>query len=313
MPNYYDHFGAATPFTASGVNTELDKLDAQIKTNADDIVVLQSATFDPLSIIPQARLSLSSSLPVSTADVTAATSVYLHPFAGTTVPLYDGADWQARALSSAVSIAIPSTTSTVYDVFAYWNTSVIALEVVAWSTATARATALTTQNGINVKTGDATRRYMGTFRTTTVSGQSEDSVTKRFLWNMYNRRSRSLGKADVTASWVYSTATWRQANATSTNRVEVVLGLNEAYVDVSVFVLSVCTAALCYVGVGLDTTTANSAQLAIPSAANFAPSNAHYKGYPGVGYHALNWVEIGGSSGTTTFYGPAGMTGQVAA
>lgn len=37
MPNYYDHFAAANPFTTSGVNLELDKLDAQLKIASETI------------------------------------------------------------------------------------------------------------------------------------------------------------------------------------------------------------------------------------------------------------------------------------
>ena len=314
MPNYYDHFGAANPFTASGINLELDKLDAQIYANAGDIAILEgdvaAISVDPSVYAPQARLSLSSSLPVSTADVTAATAVYLHPYNGQTVAIYDGSEWVGRTLSAAVNIAIPASTATVYDVFAYWTGAAIALEVVAWSTATARATALATQNGIYVKSGDATRRYMGTFRTTTVSGQSEDSVTKRYLWNMYNRRSRALQLEDATASWVYSVASWRQVRATSTNKVELVIGLSEDPVELTAMESAVSTG-LAYTGIGVDTTTASSAGVNNASVTHYSMATARYRGFPGIGYHALNWIEFGGTS--TTFYGPSGISGQVMA
>ncbi|MEQ9027573.1 MAG: hypothetical protein RLP44_02560 [Aggregatilineales bacterium] len=305
--HYTDSYATDEAIDAANLNLRRGALDEAIYNNA---VAIAASGFNPASLTPQARLSLSSTLAVTTADVTAATTLYLHPFRGSFVPIYDGANWQARALSAAVSIAIPATTSTVYDVYAYWTGAAIALELVAWSSGTARATALTTQDGINVKTGDTTRRYMGTIRTTTVSGQCEDSLTSRFLWNMYNRHPRALERQDSTASWVYTIATYRQANANTANRVQVVLGLSEDIVDVEVMIPSVSTA-FNAVGVGLDSTTVNSAGLQTNSATHFCVVTARYKNFPGIGYHALNWIELGGSSGTTTWFGPGGISGTV--
>ena len=308
MPNFYDHFSASSPFTASQINLELDKLDAQIKTNEDDVAAI---SFNPAVLPAQCRLSLSSSLPVTVSNVTAAATLYLHPFGGQTLPLYDGANWVVRTLASTVNLSIPATTSTVYDVFAYWNGSAIVLEAVAWSSATARATALTTQDGINVKTGETTKRYVGSFRTTAVSGQCEDSVTKRYLWNMYNRKARALEIQDATANWVYTTATWHQTRATTSNKVELVIGLSEDIVELEAIETATSTTGFAFTGVGVDSTTVNSAEVATASVTHFSPATARYKGFPGVGYHALNWLEIGGGAGTTTWYGPGGMSGAV--
>lgn len=45
MPNYYDHFGAANELTANGLNTEMDKLDAEINTlNAGNFTSLSPTT-----------------------------------------------------------------------------------------------------------------------------------------------------------------------------------------------------------------------------------------------------------------------------
>lgn len=55
-----------------------------------------------------------------------------------------------------------------------------------------RATALTTQNGRLVKTGDATRLYLGTGCTGPTSGQTEDSAARRLLANFYNAVDRAL-------------------------------------------------------------------------------------------------------------------------
>ena len=50
---------------------------------------------------------------------------------------------------------------------------------------TTRATALVYQDGILVRTGATTRRYLGTVRTDG-STQFEDTATQRFVWNLQN-------------------------------------------------------------------------------------------------------------------------------
>lgn len=322
--NYHTPIANGAAANAATFNAPLSSIDTQVTANAAAIStnttniatnvsdIASALALLALGLTPQARLSLSSSLPVSTSDVTAATSVYLHPFNGNYVPIYDGSKWVVRTLSTAINIAVPANTSTVYDVFVYWTGSALALNLEAWSSATARNVALTLQDGVYVKTGATGYRYVGTFRTTTVSGQTEDSKTKRFLWNAYNRHPRSLEIQDATASWVYTTSTYRQARATATNQVEVVIGLSEDIVDLAVIVAAVATS-LSYAGIGVDSTTVNSAGLLTPSVTHFSAATARYKGFPGIGYHALNWLEYGGGSGTTTWYGTAGMSGQVMA
>src|SRR6185295_16261184 len=139
------------------------------------------------------------------------------------IALYDGsAGWNVRTFSE-LTLAVPATTSQMYDVFIFDNAGTPAIEALAWTNDTTRATALVLQDGILSKTGALTRRYVGSFRTTTVSGQTEDSATKRFLWNYYNRVTKSLMKQG-SSNWTYTTATWRQANADTANQVETIHG-----------------------------------------------------------------------------------------
>ena len=86
-----------------------------------------------------------------------------------------GSLWtEELSVTSPISIAVPSTTSTVYDVFVYDSSGTSTLELTAWTNLTTRATALAYQNGVLCKTEGAlvTRRYLGSFRTTGVSGQT---------------------------------------------------------------------------------------------------------------------------------------------
>lgn len=66
-------------------------------------------------------------------------------------------------------------------------------------------------------------------------------------------------------------------------------------------------------GIGIDSTSVNSAQLSgvnvVTSLVN--ASGAEYVGTPGLGYHYAAWLEWSTASGTTTWYGDAGIAGNV--
>lgn len=273
---------------------------------------------------PCGRLTLTSGTPVTTSNVTAATTVYYTPAGSCNgIDLYDGTVWRPYAFAE-LSIAVPATTNTNYDVFAYDNAGVVALELTAWTNDTTRATALALQNGVYTKTGALTRRYLGTFRTTAVSGQTEDSVTKRLVWNNDNRVPRQLFVADSASTWTYSTATWRQANANTANKFEVVVGVSGAAVQATVRVtvrnnnVGTTTA----VGIGIDSTSAPVSQLIYANNQTSAvdiymPNSAEWVGYPGAGYHTIVWLEFSQAVGVTTWAGTnadfsrSGMVGVI--
>jgi hypothetical protein len=96
-----------------------------------------------------------------------------------------------------------------------------------------RTTALAVQDGIYVKSGDPTRKYLGTFRTTGENNLTIDNRTKRFVWNYYNRCARSILKIEQTNTWTYGTSTWRAMNNRADNRLEFVTGMAEDTVTVS--------------------------------------------------------------------------------
>lgn len=182
-------------------------------------------------------------------------------------------------------------------------------ELLAWTSDTARATALTTQNGIYVKTGALDRRYLGTFRTTSTT-TTEDSNAKRFVWNMYNRERRKLRVTDATNSWNYTTATLRQANNSTANQVEVVIGVAGQTVDLLASALSL-NASVCnrFTGIGVNSTTVNSADCigiaGLDSGAQ-CQGTAKMKHYPAVGYSYYAWLEASSAVGTSTWTGDNG-------
>lgn len=174
------------------------------------------------------RLTLTSGTPVTASDVTAAANVYVTPYKGNSVSLYMGGKWRIFTFSQITISLASKAADTNYDIFLYTDGVSVLAELVAWSTATARATALVFQDGVYCKSGDLNKRYIGTIRTTATIGQCEDSVTKRFVWNYYNRINRRLYRYTYN-SHTYSTNSWRVWNgeAASSHRLEVVIGLTE--------------------------------------------------------------------------------------
>lgn len=257
------------------------------------------------------RLTLTSVTPVTTSDVTAATTIYMTPYKGNKVALYDGTNWHVRT-SAEMSIAVPATTSTMYDLFCYDNAGTATLELLAWTNDTTRATALVLQNGVLCKTGALTRRYVGSFRTTGVSGQTEDSFANRFVWNYYNRVPRTMRRFETTASWNYSTTgVARQANGSTSNQLNFIVGWSEDEVtaNLTATVKSTLAGDVVSAWIGLDSTTA------VPTGTSYSapyiPVNAYviglvcvYRGFPGVGKHFLSWIEDPAVvTGTVTWFG----------
>ncbi|KKK88542.1 hypothetical protein LCGC14_2742120, partial [marine sediment metagenome] len=159
---------------------------------------------------PGGRLTLTTAVPVTTSNVSAATTVYYTPYVHNIIMLYSGTAWEAIEFTE-VSIAVPSTTVTPFDVFGLSSGGSLVIETLDWTNDTTRATALAYQDGRLVKSGSATRLYLGTGRTTGVSGQTEDSISKRFHWNYYNRVPRQLKLIEVT-NHTYATNTVRPWN-----------------------------------------------------------------------------------------------------
>lgn len=268
------------------------------------------------------RLTLTTGVPVTTSDVSTATTIYCTPYKGNRIALYDGTNWLLRS-SSEFSLALGTLTAdTNYDVFCYDNAGTPTLEFTAWTNSTTRATALAYQDGVLVKSGTVTRRYLGTFRTISTT-QTCDTNKRRLLYNYYNRVQRPFSyQQSAVATWDYTTSTWRQANASSDNQVDAVQGVAETPVNVKTYCAARNTSAGCIVatGVGVDSTSAPSS---IFSGTHTSAANAssvawsEYNGIPAAGYHYFAWLEYSQAAGTTTWLGAAnavilgGMSGHV--
>jgi len=327
--------GDLTP-VSSFINTLLDDVDAAsarttlgAMASVNGVATTGTVAADPtaalgiankkyidnhLNMIQDFRLSLTTGLPVTTADVTGAGTLYAVPYNGNRIALYDGTNWVVLS-AAQFSLALVVTAGKPYDVFVYNNAGVPTLETLVWTNDTTRATALVSQDGVWVKSGAVTRRYVGTIYASGTN-TTEDSAAKRYVWNYNHRVRRAMAAApETTNSWTYTTATWRQANANAANQLDAVIGIAEDAVEVQA-VSSVGNSTNAVIalgtGVGLDSTSVNSAQVSagaqVGSAGSTGAVIGRYVGVPGAGRHTFVWLEISQATGTTTWYGDNGTS-----
>lgn len=316
--------------SSNNVACDLGLIPAVLNTGTDWCNICSAGSTTGNAVITpgvfEGRITLSPTEAVSLTDITgvSATTLYLLPFNGSSIALYDGTAWvEERIPAVGISTPILATTNTMYDVFVYNNSGVLTLELIAWANDANRSVALSVQDGVWVKTGAAGHRYVGNMRTGTVSGQSEDSLLRRFVWNNYNRRERKLLVLEPADTWTYSTATYRPWNNNTANRVEFIRGLADSAVNLRFSGL--CNTAINggtpTLSIGLDSTTTSSAEIKTPMGLSLSGTSlagsvstvaqAEYRDNPPAGYHYLQALEYVTGSALVNFRGDAGNTATI--
>lgn len=244
------------------------------------------------------RLTLESGVPISSSDQTAKTTLYLTPYNGNRIAVYNGTKWKFYSFTER-SLAVPSTTNTNYDIFIYDDAGTLTLEAVAWTNDTTRATALTTQDGVYVKSGATSRRWLGTIRTTATSGQCEDSAAKRFVYNYYNQAPRYLRSTDSSDRTTTST-TFSQVGSVE---FSVVLGQAQSMRVIGGSIMAQnAGGVLSILSIGYDSSTANGTN-AVSASNYFAQSEASKMAtlgnYISLGKHTFYLIFRTSSAGNT--------------
>jgi hypothetical protein len=274
-------------------------------------------------VTPGGRVTLTTGVAVTTADVTAATTVYFTPDVSDTVELYDGASWnkhQFAEMSQATSDTTKSPAAVAasknYDVFV-WNDAgtLRATRGPAWTSDTARGSGAATSelelfegrlvNKVAITNGPGVRKgvYVGSIRSDG-SSQINDSYALRHCWNAYNRRRRA-GRNNFTADRATASTTYVELN--SEIRCAYLVGLDDAsilYHSQGSNTLG-NSAHACFSAVGFDGTTFQPGS----ETRNCVSGTNAWGGYSlsasaigiGIGSHyatLLGHVSSGGSTGT---------------
>lgn len=256
------------------------------------------------------RLTLTTGSPFPSGDVSSATNIYYSPYVSNKIALYDSTNtrWQLHTFSE-VTLALGTLISgRNYDVFLYDNAGTKTMEAVAWTSDSARTTAIVQQDGVYVKSGTPARRYVGTFRTTSTT-TTEDSVTKRFLWNMYNRETEILftnpgyNNNAATTSYTLTGTSVTALNGGTGSKTEMVCGLRTV-VHMSVkFAAALSASAGVVVGIAIDqTTNPNGPTVGAAASADPRGVSAVKTALLEAGYHAFNLVGKNNLSATSTIY-----------
>jgi hypothetical protein len=201
----------STPLVVGSGGTGLSAAGSSGNVLTSDGSVWASSTpaagFEPLNIC-EGRLTLTSATPITSADVSGATTLYWTPYKGNKVALYDGSSWSVSTFTQRSISVSGLTASKPYDVWVYDNSGTITLELLVWTNDTTRATAIVLQDGVWCKTGALTRRYLGTLYVDSGGGAVTSTLAVRHLWNYYHRTPLPMFRMDTTNSWTYTTATW---------------------------------------------------------------------------------------------------------
>jgi hypothetical protein len=277
----------------------------------------------PATVIPPpcGRLTLTSGVPVTTADVSGST-IYYTPYLCNSLTIWDGTKY-VRNTFAETSLALGSMVANrPYDIFGFLIGSTLVLEAIAWTNNTTRASAITISEGMWLKASDG-RLLLGTIYTTS-SSTTEDSAGgsvsqvggKRFVSNVYNRRPRHSVVFDASSLWTYTNhSVWRVADgATSpSNCIEWVNALPEQNADMSIIATmyvgsSVGNAASIGVGINggnpgfLQTSSFN-----VAGVYQYSSVMARWQGSPGAGRQVACWMELGGDGSNNVIGVQAGQ------
>ncbi|MGH6630176.1 MAG: hypothetical protein ACREB3_10635, partial [Burkholderiales bacterium] len=275
------------------------------------------------------RLTGVTATPIMIADSTSLSTIFLAQYKGNRIALRNAAGvWELFKPASEPSLAVTGrTTDLPFDIFAFSSAGVVTLEFLNWTNATTRATGLVRQDGIWVKSGDTTRRWLGSCRARSATTfhwvtQGVDLPCKFDLFNTDNRIEFSFKLTAATNTWTYTTATWRQAQASANYQIDIMVGMQEENWR-GILAASSRNSTISiprHVGIGFDTTTAVSG-LSAASANEVASIENHqmatHTNQPGIGRHFYSWNEISTATGTCTWVGDdgalrlqSGMTGE---
>jgi hypothetical protein len=246
-------------------------------------------------IPPQGRLTLTNSVAVMNSDVTNTSTVYYQPYAGGSLPLWNGTAWTSYFFGSPMTLTLSSTYQTsgnIYDIYAFLDSSSvlrIGVVTVPWYTLTTRwgsglggcsdvsalngiwvnAQGQTLNNGSSTYNPAAQRAtYLGSIYTT---GNGETSVQFHLsaasggsnpvigLWNAYNRVKIEASEFDSKSSWTYvapSGGGIQPADNSTNNRITYLDGLAQTNISAKYQSVLYPVSQGGGVGVGIDSTSA---------------------------------------------------------
>lgn len=258
-----------------------------------------------LGIVAGCRLTATTGVPITNTDVTSTSTIYVTPYQGGMVPLYNGSQWSLYQLTELPITLTGLTTSTIYDVYITLSSGApVAAPLQAWTGATPPTR--TILNGFTVLAADNTQLLVGSFGAKS-STATQDSAASRYISNVFNAVPRYMYCSDTTGSWTYASATIRPANGSSASGVGTFfyvssLGNTPVYATMNA-VANSGVGGTATIGIGVNSTTAFTSSAALVAGGSVAaPLSTSYCGIPGLGLNYLQRLEQA-AAGSNTYYG----------
>lgn len=261
--------------------------------NVDGIVVrtidgITDSVFNAPNLTPGGRLTLTTGVPVLTANGTTSTTVFYTPYLNNYVRLFDGSKWYSKPfteLSQQTSDALKSPASAVgfaavYDMFVWDDAGTLrCTRGPAWSSLTSRGAAaeLVRINGIlvnstSVTNGPAAQRglYVGTIYVNSAGEVKMDmqlpaatggSSSVLGVWNYYNRVKMYTESRNSSNATGFTSATWNGISLCGASAM--VRGINEDVVTATAMLFVTNGASVLGVSfsVSMDGTTTPSGEI----------------------------------------------------
>lgn len=202
------------------------------------------------------RLTLTSGIPVTVEDVPSAGTVYFTPYKGNLVGLRQpNGTWKLHTFEQLSASLAGIASGKNVDLFIYSNTGTLTLETVQWASDTARSTDLAIVDGVLVKNGDSSRRFLGTVRTFTTA-TTRDTAASRLVSNYYNHQPRKILFHPADPSWSTTDleGVWRPANNDTANHIEALSCHPEIVIDLTLRLAGMGMNSRVFAGIGIDST-----------------------------------------------------------
>jgi len=278
---------------------------------------------------PDVRLTLTSGVAVTEADVLGATVVYCTSMGRAGIPILDASGtWVRRPFTDDLQLFLHPTfhlAAHEYSIFAFWDEDTLALGTgPAWPTATSPGTGLGSSEivivaGLPVNKFDITLTnsnlsgvvpanealLLGGIATSTISGQTEDSYAKRLLSNYFNPTLRPMRRYDPANGWTIfaGSTTFHQANDNPLNQLEFFfIGGGRSAMAMATSMASNGSNLLRAAGVGIALDATNTVdpnsqkgQMQVDDTRIWGLPPAIWRGSPGQGRHRLVWIEWAGT------------------
>ena len=311
--------GSVPYFSSTGVMSALaggaGKANRLLGWNGSGTALADYAASAALNSIIDGRLTPTSGEPSSLTQINPATTIYFTPFNGNRIALYTGSEWRVCTFSE-ITISLSGKTIGTYGIFLYDNDGdgiAESAELVKWTNNTTRGTMISYQDGVPVLNTNSARRYVGDVTIPGTTGQTKWDSLNRLIYNYYNPLPIVAGRIYTADSWTYGSATWQAFNGETGVPVYILDGMQARLTDVTVIGTASGTNNGAQVGLGVNSTSVNSAQFwhehGASNASDFTAlvARAAFNLGPGL---ATIWPLERTAGSNNTFYGDDGGTCQ---